>query len=240
MEVVCDQCKTKLNIPDEKLPRDQVVRIACPKCKNKIAIDTRTPSPAESERDVAALEEPDSTGGFHLKFIESKRDKQPDEGYSYSDYGEDKALDFYEEGTKLALVMAGEPEQAQKIREVLDGLGYKGIVTPNTRDAIGKMRFHHFDLIFLCEGFDGQSLENSPVINHVNRMPMSVRRTVFFALMAEKFKSMDNMMAFAMSANVVINPKDMDRLALILKKATLENEKFYKVFTDILAQLGKA
>ena len=41
MEVTCEHCKTKLNIPDEKVPKDQLVKISCPKCKGKIALDTR-------------------------------------------------------------------------------------------------------------------------------------------------------------------------------------------------------
>ena len=35
MEVSCAQCNTKLNVPDEKIPKDQMIRINCPKCKNK-------------------------------------------------------------------------------------------------------------------------------------------------------------------------------------------------------------
>jgi hypothetical protein len=51
---------------------------------------------------------------------------------------------------------------------------------------------------------------------------------------------MDDMMAFAVSANVVINAKDLEKLFPILKKALSENEKFYKVFLDTLMETGKA
>ena len=238
MEVICEQCKTKLNIPDEKLPRDQVVKVGCPKCKNRITLDTRT-APAETSA-APDQENPDGTGKFHLKFIEPTREKAPEQGYGYSEYSDDKALEFYEEGAKLALILGHDPEQAQKIKGVVEELGYKGIVTPNTRDAIGKMRFHHFDLVLLSEGFDGQPLENSPILNHMNRLPISVRRRVFLGLLGENFKSMDNMMAFAMSANAVVSAKDMDKLSPMLRRAISESEKFYKVFMDTLAQMGKA
>jgi len=46
-------------------------------------------------------------------------------------------------------------------------------------------------------------------------------------------------MAFARSANVVINLKDIDKLHLVLKKAIAENEKFYKVFMDALVETGR-
>jgi predicted Zn finger-like uncharacterized protein len=237
MEVTCEQCKTKLNIPDEKLPKGQVVKLGCPKCKNKITIDTRSTPPHGEEAPPGAGA--DDTGKFHLKFIESKREKEQEEGYGYSEYTDDKALDFFEEGARLALIMSDDPEHIRKIKELVEGMGFKGVVTPNTRDAIGKLRFHHFDLMLLSDGFDGQPLENSPILNHVNRMPMSVRRRIFLALLGEKFKSMDNMMAFAMSANVVLSTKDMDRLGPMLKMSLGDNEKFYKVFIDTLTQLGK-
>jgi hypothetical protein len=238
MEVICEQCKTKLNIPDEKLPKDQVVKIGCPKCKNRVTVDTR---PARETAPSGQLpEDLEGTGKFHLKFIEPKREKLPEQGYGYSDYSDDKALEFYEEGTKLALIMGHDPEQGQKIKAFVDELGYRGIVTPNTRDAIGKMRFHHFDLVLLSEGFDGQPLDNSPILNHMNRLPISVRRRVFLVLLGENFKSMDNMMAFSMSANAVVSTKDMDKLGPMLRRAIADNEKFYKVFMDTLAQMGKA
>jgi hypothetical protein len=69
---------------------------------------------------------------------------------------------------------------------------------------------------------------------------MSVRRRIFLALISDNFKTMDNMMAFAMSANVVINTKDIQKLHLILKKAASENERFYKVFMDTMVETGKA
>ena len=236
MELICEQCKTKLNILDEKIPKDQVVRINCPKCKSKITLDTR------SHGSTSTVAEPgnDDSKSTGTEIGESKRMKETEEGYTYSDFSEDKALDFFEEGTKLALIMGSDSEQSRKIKSVVEELGYKGVVTPNTRDALGKMRFYHFDMVILSDGFDGQPLDNSPIVNHLNRLGMPVRRRIFLALLSEKFKSMDNMMSFAMSANAVFSTKELDRLGLMLRKAVTENDKLYKVFMDTLAQLGKA
>jgi hypothetical protein len=102
------------------------------------------------------------------------------------------------------------------------------------------LRFHHFDLIILADEFDSQPLDHSVIVNYLNRLSMSVRRKLFFALISDQFKTMDNMMAFAMSANVVINSKDIQKLHLILKKSVSENERFYKVFMDTMMETGKA
>ena len=218
MEVTCSHCNKALKIPDDKLPRNQIVKIACPACKNKITIDTRTPAAPEAD------------GG-------GKTASPADEA---SDYGDDTSLGFYEEGTKLALVLDSDPARKELIREAVESHEFRFVDAPGTRDAIGKMRFHVFHLIFLVEGFDGQPLEHSPIINSLNHSPTSVRRNIFLALLGEQFQTMDNMMAFAMSANLVINPSDTDKLHLILKKALTENDRFYKVYNDCLKEAGKA
>ena len=237
MEVTCSECKTKLNVPDEKIPRDQMVRINCPKCKSKITIDSRKNAREES----SDSEDFTKTGKLHLKFIEPKHEKPPEEeGYSYDDYSDDADLDFFEEDTKLALIMAADNDQSEKIKTAVQGLGYKCVAPKNTRDALGKMRFHHFDLVFLTAGFDGQELGNNPVLNHLNHLSMSSRRMIFLALMGDRLKTMDSMMSYAMSANTVITSKDIESLSSILKKSIKEHEKFYKVFMDTLVEAGKA
>ena len=232
MEVTCEQCKARFNIPDDKVPKDRVLKLTCPKCKGKISLGTEV------------LEQPpkaDESGEFRMEFLEPKAGhRAPEESYGYEDFTTDQALDFFEEGIKLALIMPNSSMNEDRLRAGLEIIGYKCIPTPNTRDAIGKLRFHHFDLIVLGDGFDNQPLDHSVIVNYLNRLPMSVRRRIFLVLISENFKTMDNMMAFAISANVVINSKDIEKLHLILKKAVSENERFYKVFMDTLVETGKA
>jgi predicted Zn finger-like uncharacterized protein len=235
MEVICTNCKTKLNVPDEKIPKDQAIRVSCPKCKNKITIDSRMPAQNETSDESYA-----GTGEWHSKFDESERGEEIEKGsHAKDDYSGDEELDFFDESTKLALVLADD-DIAEKVKTSVEGLGYKYIHTPNTRDALAKLRFHRFDLVFIAEGFDGQELENSPIRNYLNTLSISSRRRIFLALMSDKFKSMDDMTAYTMSANTVINIKDIDKLPSIFKQGVSEHEKFYKVFMDTLVDVGKA
>ncbi len=226
MDVICEQCQTKLSIPDEKVPKDYPVRITCPKCETKMTLNPNrptTPGPASS---VSEERTPPT--------------KQAKGGYDYADYSDDEALHFFEEGTKLALVLTSNGESSEKIKSAVEPMGYKFVPAPSTRDAIGKLRFHHFELIVLSDGFDGQPIDHSPILNYLNNLSMSMRRKIFLALLGDDYKTMDNMMAFAMSANIVVSTKDLDKLHPILKKAISENERFYKVFTDTLVETGKA
>jgi predicted Zn finger-like uncharacterized protein len=235
MEVTCAQCKTKLNVPDEKIPKDQMIRVSCPKCKSKITIDSRISTQNEPPDESFS-----ETGKLHLKFIESKRGEDIEKKEDVKDDDSDgETLDFFDEDTKLALVLTDD-DISEKVKTAVEGLGYRYIAAPNTRDALGKLRFHRFDIIFIAEGFDGQELENSPIRNYLNTLAISSRRRIFLALIGDKFKSMDDMMAYTMSANAVINTKDTDKLSSILKQGLSEYEKFYKVFMDILVEVGKA
>jgi len=209
MDVTCDSCGAAFKIPDEKLPPNQVVSITCPKCKGKIKVDTKKP-----DKGIVSGE----TNEF-------EQDSSP--------------LELFEEGTRLALVLHGDEGQVNNISSVLEELSYKPIVAPSAQDAMGKLRLHHFDLIILSDGFDGQNLEGSPVTHYLNHLSMSVRRKIFLVLVSDKFKTMDNMTALTLSANLVINPADLSKLRLILNKAIPDHEKFYKIFMDTLKEAGK-
>jgi hypothetical protein len=226
MDVICEQCQTKLGIPDEKVPKDHPVRITCPKCETKMTLNPNRPTTRESANSESEERTPPA--------------KQPKGGYDYADYSDDDTLHFFEEGTKLSLVLMSNGESSEKIKGAVELMGYKFIPAPSTRDAIGKLRFHHFDLIVLSDGFDGQPIDHSPILNYLNNLSMSIRRKIFLALLSDAYKTMDNMMALAMSANIVVSTKDLDKLHPILKKAISENERFYKIFTDILVETGKA
>lgn len=43
MNVTCQHCRTKLNIPDNKIPSDKDTTFKCPKCKEKILIPAVKP-----------------------------------------------------------------------------------------------------------------------------------------------------------------------------------------------------
>jgi len=217
MNITCNSCGKTLKVPDEKLPPNQVVSITCPHCKGKIRIDTRKP-----DEDM----------------VSKKKEEIEDPGID--EYGEDSSpLDFFEEGTKLALVLDGDDGHLKAIDSALEELSYKSIVCPSTKEAMAKLRLHHFDIIILSDGFDGQHLEKSPVTHLLNHLSISIRRKTFLTLLSDKFKTLDNMMAFGKSANLVVNPADISNLALILKKSISDTEKFYKVYMDTLKEVGK-
>ncbi|OPX35720.1 MAG: hypothetical protein B1H11_08665 [Desulfobacteraceae bacterium 4484_190.1] len=224
MEIICENCKTKLKIPDEKIPKgQQQVAVNCPKCKNKVILKIEGAKKESSVPEIEKKSGKEKAGTNKPKFDED----------------EDISLDFYEHDATLALVMEDSAEQAEKIKPDIEQFGYNVVLAKNTRDAIGRMRLYHFDLIILSEQFDGIDVGKGPILQYLNHLSMSVRRRIFIALIGNNFQTADHMTAFAMSVNLVVNREDMDRLMDILINSIAEKEKFYKVFMDSLSEAGK-
>lgn len=220
MDVTCGHCNVTLNLPDDKIPRDRDALLTCPKCKNKIVLKAGARE-GEGGREEQPLPPKDSLVA----------DEAPKE---------DDAFNFFDEGKRLALILENNQDYYEKIQRSLTALDYTCLAASDTREATTKMRFHQFDLVVLADWFDGQQLEKNPTLNYINRLAMSLRRRMFLALLGDRFRTMDNMAAFALSANVVVNRKDLDRLGSVLKKTVSDNGKFYKVFLDELTLIGKA
>jgi len=242
MEIVCESCKAKLNIPDEKVPQGQRVSLLCPRCKTKLVFDTTGTRTTDSSTatEESAVSESLGSGPPDTLYEKPVESSQLESISEWDDMEKDSALDSYEEGEVLALVMDADTQHSEMIKTALDELGYVYIRAENTQKAVSKMRFQNFDIVMLSDYFDNIPLEQSPILNYLNHLSMSVRRKVFLVLTGNKFRTMDQMMAFTLSANLIINVKDLDKLSKILKRAISDNEKFYKVFFDTLKETGKA
>ena len=75
MQVTCNACQRSMNIPDEKLPKDQAFSITCPGCKNKIKVDQhlqnqQTPSEPDQKETLDAV-------GMAVEFDEFEDDDEP-------------------------------------------------------------------------------------------------------------------------------------------------------------------
>ena len=222
MDVTCGSCQGKFKIPDEKVPKGQVFSVSCPKCKNKISIDTRPKAP-----------EPPAEP-------EQKKEKTlADEVASGSYDAAEKPFDFIEEGVETALLCEQDPGFRSKIKAALESLGYHTIEPQSAMEALKQMRFHVFDVIILNEKFDAKDPDDNPIHNYLNRLAMVTRRHIFVALVTERFRSSDNMAAFNKSVNLVINLKNIDEIEKVLKRSIAENESFYRVYKESLVKMGK-
>ena len=230
MDITCEQCNSKFKIPDERVPKDRAFAITCPKCKNKIAIAARQPPVTET----AAAEIPSQSTETEAPSGKDLFDEVAAGSYDSSE----KPFDFVEEGVETALLCEPDESNRARMHDVLASLGYQTTEPSSAVDALKQMRFHIFDVVVLNERFDTDDPDDSNVLKYLDQLAMETRRSIFVALITDRFRTMDNMAAFNKSVNLTINTKNLDELEKILKRGVADNESFYRVYQESLASTG--
>ena len=220
MDVQCEQCNARFKLADEKIPPGQRVSLPCPSCKNKITIDTRKPAAAAPAPSVGS-------GGLFAEV----------NGGSYD--ASERPFDFVEEGAQTALVCEQDPEVQNRIKSFLDNSGYHTTSPDSAREVLKQMRLHYFDLVVLNERFDTTDPDESNVLRYIDRLAIEIRRKMFVALISDRFRTMDEMMAFNKSVNLIINTQNSSDIDRIIKRGVADHTSFYKVFNESMEAAGK-
>ena len=214
MEIICNNCQSKFRVPDEKIPAGKRATVACPKCKGKISLGSPKGSPGGGSFDST-----DSNNGYDA---------------------DEKPFDFIEEEGLTALICESNPLVRKTVIKALEVLDYQITEAESTRDALKRMRYHNYDLFVINENFDTDNPESNGILLYLERLSMLVRRNMFIALVSDRFRTMDNMMALNKSANLIINSKNIDDIGKILSRGITDNEFFYRIFKGTLKEVGKA
>lgn len=212
MEIVCQKCQSRFKVPDEKIPAGRKVSLPCPKCRQQIAI-----APRKSDRQL--VREAFDTGAYDSS---------------------EKPFDFIEEEGQTALVCESDAASLKKIVNNLNLLEYHVTVSDSGRDALKKMRYHQYDLVVINESFFCDGPEANMVLLYLERLNMSVRRNIYVVMISSKYRTMDQMMAFRHSVNIIVNTKNIDDIGKIIQRGLTDNEFFYRVFKESLKEAGKA
>ncbi len=215
MDIICKNCSSKFRIADEKLPTGRVTNIPCPKCKIQISIN-----PADkSDGGIAAFEQSSDSKGYESA---------------------DKPFDFMEEEGLTALLCEQNPMARTTISNALNLMDYQITTAESARDALKRMRYHVYDLIVVNESFDTKNPDSNGVLIYLERLTMGVRRKIFVAMVSSRYRTMDNMMAFHASVNLIINIKNIEDVGKILSRGITDTELFYRVYKETLKEHGKA
>lgn len=218
MEITCDSCQSKFKIADEKIPTGKTASFPCPKCKNKITI-----KPAEESQ---ALEG------------DTKLDEDVDFGFEEEDPGyepepSDSVFDFTEEEGQVALVCESDAVVKEKLLKALDLLEYHVMEATDNRDALRKMRYKVYDAVVVDEYFGTKNPDANGVLIYIQRLSMDIRRKMFVTLISDRYRTLDYMIAFNKSVNLIINKKNTDDIEKLLSRNITEHDMFYRIFKEV-------
>lgn len=220
MEILCKHCQSRFKIAREKLPSRDLVCIKCPKCNSSIEIHTP----------------PQARAAAPAKAVETMINEVASAAYDPSE----KPFDYVEAGVQTALVCEHDPGVKQNIRAALERMNYHVVEAASTRNALKYMRFHVYNLVVLNETFEAADSESNHALQYLAQLPMNIRRNIFVVLVGNRFSTMDNMMAFNKSVNLVVNLQNVDDIENILKGALAEHEESYLLFKESLKKAGRA
>lgn len=215
MEVSCPDCRKRFLVPEDKLPANTKAAFACPECKGKIVIDTRTEKESKKEEK-----------------------KEDDVLYSLASAPADGPIEFFEEGTKKGLVCVPASMKDRVVVQLAE-LDYKTSTAEDLRTFYMKVRYNHYDVVIVNEKIGDDGSQGGQILAYFQRLRMPIRRNIFVVLISDEYQTLHTLGAYSRSADIVVNEADLDNLREIMRKSLTQHEHFYRVFKECLQAEGR-
>jgi hypothetical protein len=159
-------------------------------------------------------------------------------GYNVSEAQSLMALADGPEGLKTALVIYDNEEIQNMLEEKLSSMGYKVSLALNVRDAAKQLKFGAFQVVLLQEDYYGATVKNNQLLKAINSLEVRIRHKMFIGLIGPSFTSLDDLMAFSLSLDTVINTRDLEDIEKLLISAIGHVSKFFATYNELRAQRG--
>ncbi len=245
MEISCTHCRTKLNVPDEKIPKGRKASLICPKCKQRIHIipeedSACAPQSEDSRREGRRREgkrrETGKESTLNAKHTKKIKSQPMTPQYDASD----KPFDFLDENAKTALLCISHPHAAELAVKIMNSMQYHIENAGNIQTALTRMKYHLFNVLIIDEDFDINRRGYNKILEYLNELDMTSRRKMVVLLLSKHLRTMDNMASFHLSVNQIMNLGKISGMELLLKRTIKEHEQFYAIFNESLKKTGKA
>ena len=137
-----------------------------------------------------------------------------------------------------ALVLYDDEDVATLIADKLDGIGFNSIVAANMRDAAKQLKFLEFSLVVIQENYQGSSLRGNHLLQALRPLAGSSRRSLVLVVISPEMGTMDEMITFALSLDLIVNSADIKTIDRLVASTIGRNRKFYSIFKESLEELG--
>ncbi len=228
MQIECTNCRKPLKLPDAKVPPGRAFSFTCPYCKTK----NMAVMPADNGRPEA--------------FAAAASPPRPlypaDAGPAYPKAGlmEDFDLDETADERPQALILHDDPESADILIRKLEEMGYQGHLAANMRDAARQIKLGNFRIILIQAEYQGATARSNQVLRAIQALDGKARRAALIALLSSTMTTLDDLTAFSLSVDAVINSADMEHIGQNLLSSIARAKKLYSAYNEILAEEGLA
>jgi hypothetical protein len=146
-------------------------------------------------------------------------------------------FEYFEPGTKTALIYCPESRTRGLLKKELTGLGYEVRLINQQDDIRFRFRYHIYDLIILCQNGPEPEDDLSNIQEYISSLLMDIRRRIFVVYVHSGGSRFDSMQAFSMGADLTISDPDLGHLSKILSSALETKKMAYKVFSECKAKV---
>jgi hypothetical protein len=223
MDLICEDCQTAIQIPDERVPPNSTFRLTCPRCKRKIVASTKT---AEGQRERNSNVSFTPNPSELLSAVHANLDE-----------GLPEATDCLQSGQSAALLCVNREEFYGELKAMLETMGYMVNIPATADHALRCLRFNQYHVILLADDFEGRY--PNPIAEYLAGLNMNIRREMFVVLIGSRLKTGDHLQAFMESVDFVLHPGDLPQFVTLLTRGLKDHERFYKVFNECLTEVGK-
>lgn len=261
MEMECQQCGQLLKLPNEKLPVGKLFQFSCPHCKAKNStiyhpalpatapgaeiqtepgqrpttepnqLQESTPAPPTASASASAPKLPDP--------VEAP-DQSPSHGYTPDPEPSllSATLGAATDNLPKALVLYDDEDTTKFLVSKLSNLGFSVTEAVNFRDAAKQLKFSEFQLLLIKEDYYGCSIQGNHLLRTVPMIAPPSRRTMLVVLISPTMATLDDLLAFSISLDAIINVSDIPNIEMLLASTIARGKKFYSIFQEILGDLG--
>ncbi len=206
MEVICTGCSRRYKVDDSKIPPGGVAYLACPNCKEKIEVRSKVKEKAGRRQDPVD---------------NASTDMRASSGF-----------EFFEPGTKTALVYCPQLEARDEIIKGLSSMDFEARMVSNVEDVRSRLRYHQYDLVVLYQQGPDPDKYLTEILGYFNSLPMEVRRYIFLVYIYLSGNRFDSMQSFSLGVDMTLGPLDVASLPKLLYEGLDSRDAAYRIFFE--------
>jgi predicted Zn finger-like uncharacterized protein len=142
------------------------------------------------------------------------------------------APEYFEPGTKTALVHCPEPQARGQVERHLREMGYEVRPLSNRDDMNSRLKYNFYEVVILYQKGPDQEEALSGILSFINSIAMEVRRHIFIALVYLGGNPLDSFRAFSKGVDLTLSPMDLGRLSDKLTMALQAKKAAYKTYLE--------
>ncbi|WDP88896.1 MAG: hypothetical protein HUN04_03750 [Desulfobacter sp.] len=208
-----------------KLPQGRALKFGCPKCRTPIEIN-KDGTLADKSREAVPRPSPPVTPP-----------EAPD--ISWLSSGNQEGEQVLED-VPTAMVLINDPAVLDQVSGVLQERNLQIHCPENVDEAVAGQRFKTYDVVVYFTGYEDGPVEVHDFHKFMSAMSMNRRRNIFYTLVGQEVRTLYDLEALTLNANLVVNTRELPHFAQVFQKGVKGHEALFGPYISMLNQHGKS